>query len=108
METGDMLRKTMLKRLRDTLKGRYLNSKQVDLLCNLSNKYFLPFFSRFDKLTEALQWCLDMGISEVTVYAFSIENFKRSNEEVEALMDIVRDKFNCLLNERYDPDHSLK
>ncbi|CAH0717374.1 unnamed protein product, partial [Brenthis ino] len=53
----------------------------------------------FDKLSETLKWCLDLGIPEVTVYAFSIENFKRTKEEVDALMDLSRDKFNKLLEE---------
>lgn len=55
---------------------------------------------RFDKLAETLQWCLDLGIPEVTVYAFSIENFKRSKEEVDDLMNLVRQKFKRLLDER--------
>uniref|UniRef100_A0A1B6DEP7 Alkyl transferase n=2 Tax=Clastoptera arizonana TaxID=38151 RepID=A0A1B6DEP7_9HEMI len=54
----------------------------------------------FDKLSETLQWCLDLGIYEVTVYAFSIENFKRSNDEVEALMDLARQKFKRLFDEK--------
>lgn len=54
----------------------------------------------FDKLSETLQWCLDLGIQEVTVYAFSIENFKRSNAEVDALMSLARDKFEKLLEEK--------
>lgn len=36
----------------------------------------------FEKLAECLQWCRELGIREVTVYAFSIENFKRSKQEV--------------------------
>lgn len=55
---------------------------------------------RFEKLAETLQWCLDLGISEVTVYAFSIENFKRSQEEVDALMELSRQKFKQLLCEK--------
>lgn len=54
----------------------------------------------FDKLSETLQWCQDIGIREVTVYAFSIENFKRTKEEVDTLMDLAREKFRKLLEER--------
>ncbi|XP_014219487.1 dehydrodolichyl diphosphate synthase complex subunit DHDDS [Copidosoma floridanum] len=54
----------------------------------------------FEKLAETLQWCLEFGIPEVTVYAFSIENFKRSKEEVDCLMDLARQKFQRLLDER--------
>jgi ditrans,polycis-polyprenyl diphosphate synthase len=56
---------------------------------------------RFDKLAETLKWCLDLGIPEVTVYAFSIENFKRSKEEVDGLMDLAKQKFTRLLEEKY-------
>uniref|UniRef100_A0A6M2DRW8 Alkyl transferase n=1 Tax=Xenopsylla cheopis TaxID=163159 RepID=A0A6M2DRW8_XENCH len=53
----------------------------------------------FDKLSETLQWCLEIGVTEVTVYAFSIENFKRCKDEVETLMNLAREKFQRLLNE---------
>ncbi|XP_054251145.1 dehydrodolichyl diphosphate synthase complex subunit DHDDS isoform X3 [Indicator indicator] len=54
----------------------------------------------FDKLAQTLRWCLNLGIREVTVYAFSIENFKRSQEEVNGLMDLARQKFSRLLEEQ--------
>ncbi|TRY75224.1 hypothetical protein TCAL_01317 [Tigriopus californicus] len=54
----------------------------------------------FDKLAETLQWCHDLGIKEVTVYAFSIENFKRPQNEVDGLLDLARDKFRRLLQEQ--------
>lgn len=49
---------------------------------------------------QTLRWCLNLGIREVTVYAFSIENFKRSKEEVDGLMDLARQKFSRLLEEQ--------
>lgn len=54
----------------------------------------------FDKLAETLEWCLDLGITEVTVYAFSIENFKRSKEEVDGLLELAREKFTRLMAEK--------
>lgn len=54
----------------------------------------------FEKLAETLRWCLNLGICEVTVYAFSIENFKRSEEEVAGLMELARQKFARLLEEK--------
>lgn len=51
-------------------------------------------------LLQTLRWCLNLGIREVTVYAFSIENFKRSKEEVDGLMDLARQKFSRLLEEQ--------
>ncbi len=39
-----------------------------------------------DTLEELLNWCLELGIRVLTVYAFSTENRSRSPEEVESLM----------------------
>ncbi len=49
---------------------------------------------------QTLDWCLTLGITEVTVYAFSIENFKRSKEEVDGLMELAREKFARLMEEK--------
>lgn len=53
----------------------------------------------FTKLSETLEWCRKLGIIEVTVYAFSIENFKRPKDEVDILMNLAREKFEKLLSE---------
>lgn len=70
---------------------RFARSKQIDKIEGHSRG--------FAKLADVLRWCLDMGIREVTTFAFSIENFKRSNEEVEGLFNLAREKFNKLLAE---------
>jgi len=41
-----------------------------------------------DTLEELLDWCLDLQIKILTVYALSTENFSRSPEELEGLMDL--------------------
>ena len=50
--------------------------------------------------------CYKIGVKVVTIYAFSIENFKRSKYEVDALMDMARFRISQLaqhgeLLERY-------
>ena len=50
---------------------------------------------------QVLLWCFELGIPEVTVYAFSTENFKRSQEEVDGLMKLAKEKFDKLMEERY-------
>lgn len=52
------------------------------------------------KSLQALNWCFTMDIKEVTVYAFSIENFKRSKDEVEQLFNLAREKFQKLFEEK--------
>jgi len=46
-----------------------------------------------DKLEDVLEWCVDLGIHVLTVYAFSTENFKRSKKEVESLMTLFEENF---------------
>jgi ditrans,polycis-polyprenyl diphosphate synthase len=43
-----------------------------------------------------LEICLRLGIKCVTVYAFSIENFKRPRGEVDTLMSLAKDKLDEL------------
>jgi undecaprenyl diphosphate synthase len=54
----------------------------------------------FLQLKECLKWCLDLGIRVVTVYAFSIENFKRPSTEVETLMRLAEEKLLELVEEQ--------
>ncbi|PWZ03376.1 Undecaprenyl diphosphate synthase [Testicularia cyperi] len=45
----------------------------------------------FATLKKVLEVCLNLrGLDTVTVYAFAIDNFKRSDDEVRALMEIAR------------------
>ncbi|CAG2107419.1 unnamed protein product [Medioppia subpectinata] len=55
----------------------------------------------FERMTQMLEWCLDLGVDEVTVYAFAIDNFRRPAEEVDKLMDFAKDMFDKLLNDRH-------
>lgn len=48
---------------------------------------------------QTLEICLKLGVKCVTVYAFSIENFKRSQEEVDALMYLAKTKLKELCGE---------
>ncbi len=45
-----------------------------------------------DKILEVLAWCRVLGISEVTLWALSIENMERSPEELAALLDVVTER----------------
>ena len=37
-------------------------------------------------------WCLELGIKHLTLYAFSIENFQRSVEEKEYLFGLIKER----------------
>jgi tritrans,polycis-undecaprenyl-diphosphate synthase [geranylgeranyl-diphosphate specific] len=54
---------------------------------------FYGHFLGAKKLEEVIGWCQELGIKHVTVYAFSTENFKRDEEEVKNLMNLLAQKF---------------
>ncbi len=41
-----------------------------------------------EHVKDFLEWCLNLNINTVTLYAFSTENFKRADKEVEELMRV--------------------
>jgi tritrans,polycis-undecaprenyl-diphosphate synthase [geranylgeranyl-diphosphate specific] len=45
-----------------------------------------------DKIKEVLEWCFELGIKNLTIYAFSTENFNRSNSEVKTLMNLCKEE----------------
>lgn len=44
-----------------------------------------------DAVREVVTTCRELGIGVLTLYAFSMENWQRPKEEVEALMSLLRD-----------------
>ncbi|KAL1127006.1 hypothetical protein V6Z11_A13G150800 [Gossypium hirsutum] len=54
----------------------------------------------FSALMSMLKYCYEFGVRYVTVYAFSIENFKRSPEEVQSLMDLMLKKIEEILKKQ--------
>jgi tritrans,polycis-undecaprenyl-diphosphate synthase [geranylgeranyl-diphosphate specific] len=42
------------------------------------------------KIEEVLDWCFELGIPVLTIYAFSTENFKRSEKEINTLMMLFK------------------
>ena len=44
-------------------------------------------------LESLSDWCRDLNIRYLTVYAFSLENFNRKDDELEPLMDLFEESF---------------
>lgn len=44
-----------------------------------------------ETLTNVIKWCMEFGIKYLTVYAFSTENWKRSEAEVNDIMSLLRE-----------------
>lgn len=53
----------------------------------------------FSALMSILRYCYELGIKYVSVYAFSIDNFKRKPEEVQTFMELMREKIEELLQQ---------
>jgi tritrans,polycis-undecaprenyl-diphosphate synthase [geranylgeranyl-diphosphate specific] len=52
-----------------------------------------------DKIEDLLDWCLDLGVKSITLYAFSTENFRRSPKEVNEIMQIAEEKLRIILED---------
>lgn len=61
-----------------------------------------------ERLEEFLDWCFDVGIKIVTVYAFSTENFKRDSNEIKYLMKLYADSFNDILKDERVTKNRIK
>ncbi|XP_047327827.1 dehydrodolichyl diphosphate synthase CPT3-like [Impatiens glandulifera] len=53
----------------------------------------------FFALMSMLQYCYELGLKYVTIYAFSIDNFKRRPEEVQHVMKLMQEKIEGLIEE---------
>ena len=52
-----------------------------------------------DTVEQLLDWCERLGVKNVTLYAFSTENFNRSHEEIQEIMKIAEERFHKLLTD---------
>ncbi|MFX0099937.1 MAG: polyprenyl diphosphate synthase [Candidatus Hodarchaeota archaeon] len=53
----------------------------------------------FDRVVELLDWCLDLEIKRLTLYAFSTENFQRTKEEVEGILKLIKKAYDMFKND---------
>lgn len=51
----------------------------------------------FLSLLEVIKYCFELRIKYISIYAFSIDNFRRKPREVKLLMDLMVEKIEWLL-----------
>jgi tritrans,polycis-undecaprenyl-diphosphate synthase [geranylgeranyl-diphosphate specific] len=51
------------------------------------------------RVEELLDWCIELDVKSITLYAFSTENFQRSVEEVEQIMRIAEERLRKILTD---------
>jgi tritrans,polycis-undecaprenyl-diphosphate synthase [geranylgeranyl-diphosphate specific] len=61
-----------------------------------------------NKVEEVIEWCIDVGIKVLTVYAFSTENFHRSREEVMSLMKLFIDNLKRAADDKKVHENGIK
>ncbi len=54
------------------------------------------------KVREILEWCDEIGVKHVTLFAFSTENFLRPPEQVRAVLSVIREEIDRLMSELDD------
>lgn len=59
-------------------------------------------------LRRIVEAALKLGIEYLSLYAFSVDNWKRSKEEVDSLMNLIREYFKRQSKELKDKDVQLK
>lgn len=52
------------------------------------------------KVEDAISWCDELGVKELTLYTFSTENFNRGSDEVNYLMGLFRKQFGRLRKDK--------
>lgn len=62
----------------------------------------------FQKLKEVLQWCWEMKIHTVTVYALSTENLRRSDDELNELMRLAEKGFKEVLSSKEVAENEVR
>ena len=60
------------------------------------------------KVESLLEWCKDLGVKELTLYAFSMENFKRDEDEKNFLFKLFENELTRILDDARLDNEDLK
>jgi tritrans,polycis-undecaprenyl-diphosphate synthase [geranylgeranyl-diphosphate specific] len=61
-----------------------------------------------EKIEKIFDWCKEFGISEMTLYCFSIENFNRPWKEFDYLMALFKKEFEKIKDDKRLSENSIK
>jgi tritrans,polycis-undecaprenyl-diphosphate synthase [geranylgeranyl-diphosphate specific] len=61
-----------------------------------------------EKVKKFIEWCLDLGVTTVTLYGFSTENFSRPEREVKELMNLYEENLKELLKSEVIHEKEVK
>ena len=61
-----------------------------------------------EKVEKLLDWCKELGIREITLYCFSLENFNRPKKEFNFLMKIFKKEFSKMKTDKRVHNNKIK
>jgi len=61
-----------------------------------------------EKVEELLDWCKELGVKELTLYALSIQNLSRPKIEVDYLLHIIKKVFETFYNDKRIDEDQVK
>ena len=61
-----------------------------------------------NKIDELLDWCIELDVKIITLYAFSTENFCRPPQEVEEIMRLIEEKLLSILENKRIHENKIR
>ena len=61
-----------------------------------------------ENVEKLLDWCIELGVKETTLYSFSMENFRRTAEEKKYLMNLFKIKFAKMKKDKRIHDNKIR
>ena len=76
-----------------------------------SNKALIPWIGHkhgANKVEELMDWCIELDVKFITLYAFSTENFRRPPKEIEEIMKLIEEKLRSILENEKIHENKIK
>ncbi len=61
-----------------------------------------------EKVDELIEWCINLGIKVITIYALSTENLKRSKRELDEILRLLKEKSLEYVNDERLHKHGVR
>jgi tritrans,polycis-undecaprenyl-diphosphate synthase [geranylgeranyl-diphosphate specific] len=61
-----------------------------------------------NKVDELMDWCIELDVKSITLYAFSTENFLRSPQEVGELLKLIDEKLRSTIENKSIHDNKIR
>jgi len=61
-----------------------------------------------NKIDDLMNWCMELDVKFMTLYAFSTENFRRPKKEVEEIMKLIEEKLYAILENKRIHDNKIR